>query len=72
MAQAELTPTITIKPTAVPRYVKAICAVTGRPEPEGEVTQPQMHVLIRAIMNYAVERHEQETTMIVPPEGIGA
>jgi len=68
MAQGELSPVVKIKPVAVEAYVPAICALTGAELPVGEVTAPQMNLLIHALLNYAYRTHRRETIEIAAPE----
>lgn len=64
MAQAELQPAPKIPGEHVDPYVKAICAMTGvKPEnvpPVGEVTNPQMNLLLKRLMNFAWKKYQQE------------
>jgi hypothetical protein len=57
MAQPEVSPTIKIKAENVLPYAQAIANVTGQEVPSGEITNPQMNLLIRALMNRAVRQY---------------
>jgi hypothetical protein len=70
MAQAELAVAYNIKKAAVDPYVKAFCALTGQPEPpKGEVTVPEFHSLLRAVMNKVEGDYQRANFVPVPAEG---
>lgn len=69
MPQGELSPVVNIKGENVDAYVKAFCAFTGAAEPPvGEVTAPQMKVLIRAVMNEVYRKRRRETLEVTALE----
>jgi hypothetical protein len=71
MPQEELPVAFNIKKASVDPYVKAFCAFTGEPPPapKGEVTAPELHHLLRAVMNRVEAGYQREQFVPVPAEG---